>query len=112
MSEAPSAEVDEDTEIEIEFISELGHVFVVREGDAWRCAVKLAGHGAEGEGSLGSDGERTAAYQCFEYLSHLLKHDNLFVDLIVEKGRAPRAPANQPRRAGDRQASDADKKRG
>lgn len=68
-----------DTEIEIEFVSELGRVFVIREGAAWRCAVQLTGHGEEGEGSIGTDGERTAAYQCFEYLSHLLKHDNLFV---------------------------------
>jgi hypothetical protein len=71
-------------EVEIEFDSELGRVFVLREGDNWRCSVQLAGQGAEGAGMLDSNGERDAAYQCFEYLSHLLKHDNLFPGELAE----------------------------
>lgn len=71
-------------EVEIEFDSELGRVFVLREGERWRCSVQLAGQGAEGEGDLDSNGERDAAYQCFEYLSHLLKHDNLFPGIFGE----------------------------
>jgi len=74
----------EGSEIEIEFGSELGRVLVLREGETWRCAVQLAGQGPEGEGTLGSDGERGAAYQCYEYLSHLLKHDNLFTGMVSD----------------------------
>ncbi len=85
-----------DPEIEIEFDSELGRVFVAREGATWRCSVQLAGQGTEGEGSLGADGERGAAYQCFEYLSHLLKHDNLFPGLLSDDNEEVVLPEEEP----------------
>lgn len=95
-----SADEQETGEIEIEFDSELGRVFVLREGENWRCSVQLAGQGAEGAGMLDSNGERDAAYQCFEYLSHLLKHDNLFPGVLpgADESDAPREEA-APREA-------------
>lgn len=110
----------EDTETEIEFVSELGRVFVVREGAAWRCAVQLTGHGDEGEGSIGTDGERTAAYQCFEYLSHLLKHDNLFATDAIRDEAVAEAPPDEtakseqgpPKAGGKKEATGPRKKRG
>lgn len=104
-----------DGEIEIEFDSELGRVFILREGDCWRCSVQLAGQGPEGEGSLGADGERRAAYQCFEYLSHLLKHDNLFPGLLSEYGEGgdPLAGDSEDRgAAGEETREKAPSKRG
>lgn len=65
----------------------------MREGASWRCAVKLAGQGQEGEGSLGADGTLGTAYQCFEYLSHLLKHDNLFSGRLPEDDESDDAHA-------------------
>jgi hypothetical protein len=110
----------EGSEIEIEFDSELGRVLVLREGEMWRCAVQLAGQGPEGEGTLGSDGERGAAYQCYEYLSHLLKHDNLFTGMVsddlTKKGDlARKETANRGKERGESPGKESDagrKKRG
>lgn len=66
--------------VEIEFVSQLGEVFVARSEGRWHCGVKLVGEGPAEEGSIQGDGSQGTAYECYEYLSHLLKHDILFRD--------------------------------
>jgi hypothetical protein len=92
-----------DGEIEIEFGSQLGEVRVVRAGEQWRCQVRLLGQEQEVGGTVEGDGNRSSAYDCFEYLSHLLKHDCVFLGdagddaeepgPAIEGAEAPRAEA-------------------